>query len=55
MRVPVLMCSSVSVDLSLVRALVGFVMQPSIQDWRITDSVALIAISDVSTYSFVAS
>ena len=28
------LCSSVSVDLSLVHALVGFVLQPSIQYWK---------------------
>ena len=33
MRVPEL-CSSVSVDLSLVHALVGFVLQPSIENWK---------------------
>ena len=33
MRVPEL-CSSVSVDLSLVHSLVDFVLQPSIEYWK---------------------
>ena len=49
MRVPEL-CSSVSVDLSLVHALVGFVRILENQYY----SVVLIAISDVRIYFYVA-
>ena len=47
MRVPEL-CLSISVDLLLVNALVGFVLQPFIECGKY--SVVLIAISDVRVY-----